>query len=265
MATWRSESYDGRYLELTITEAVDTVSNTSTLYWTLTSAGGSSSYYTVDTTTVTINGVTVYSKGRTYWSDKVFPAAKGSVSGSVTVSHNSDGSKTIDVGFSTRVYVFGSQEYGGSMALTSIDRTAPSVSFGVSNITANSLKISASSSATASQWWYSLNGGTSWTEFGSEGTSREVTVTGLTPNTSYNVQVCARKKSNQVDGYSAEASYKTLGGTVINSTSTVTADSDTVKVTMGLTVYDGTFYHKLTMLSTEFQAMMLLVKSGGQS
>ena len=247
MATWRSDSYEGRYLELSITEAVDTVSNTSTLYWTLTSAGGSSSYYTVDTTTVTINGVTVYSKGRTYWSDKVFPAAKGSVSGSVTVSHNSDGSKTIDVGFSTRVYVFGSQEYGGSMALTSIDRTAPSVSFGISNITANSLKISASSSVTASQWWYSLNGGTSWTEFGSEGTSKEVTVTGLTPNTSYNVQVCARKKSNQVDGYSSKASYKTLGGTVINSASTVTADSDTVKVTMGLNVYDGTFYHKLTI------------------
>lgn len=245
MATWRSASYDGRYLELSITESIDTVNNKSTLYWTLTSAGGSSSYYTVDATTVTINGVTVYSKGRTYWSDKVFPAAKGSVSGSVTVAHNSDGSKTINVGFSTRVYVFGSQEYGGTMTLTKIDRTAPSVSFGVSNITANGFKISASSSVTASKWWYSLNGGTNWTEFGSEGTSKEVAVTGLTPNTSYNVQVCARKKSNQVDGYSAKASYKTLGGTVINSASTVTADSDTVKVTMGLTVYDSSFYHVL--------------------
>jgi hypothetical protein len=245
MATWRSASYDGRYLELSITESIDTVNNKSTLYWTLTSAGGSSSYYTVDATTVTINGVTVYSKGRTYWSDKVFPAAKGSVSGSVTVAHNSDGSKTINVGFSTRVYVFGSQEYGGTMTLTKIDRTAPSVSFGVSNITANWFKISASSSVTASKWWYSLNGGTNWTEFGSEGTSKEVAVTGLTPNTSYNVQVCARKKSNQVDGYSAKASYKTLGGTVINSASTVTADSDTVKVTMGLTVYDSSFYHVL--------------------
>lgn len=268
MATWRSDAYDGRYLELTITESIDTVNNKSTLYWTLTSAGGSSSYYTVDATTVTINGVTVYSKGRTYWSDKVFPAAKGSVSGSVTVAHNSDGSKTINVGFSTRVYVFGSQEYGGTMTLTKIDRTAPSVSFGVSNITANGFKLSASASVTASKWWYSLNGGTNWTEFGSEGTSNELTFTWLTPNTSYNVQVCARKKSNQVDGYSAKASYKTLGGTVINSASTVTADSDTVKVTMGLTVYDSSFYHVLEVKNgskTIFTTSSIKFSSSGTS
>lgn len=247
MATWRSESYDGRYLELTITESIDTVNNKSTLYWTLTSAGGSTSYYTIGETTVTINGQQVYHKAMTDWSTKVFPAAKGSTSGSVTVTHDSDGSKSIAVGFSTRVYAWQPLEYGGTMTLTKIDRAAPSVSFGVSNITANGFKISASSSVTASRWWYSLNGGASWTEFGSEGTSKEITVTGLTPNTSYNVQVCARKKSNQVDGYSAKTSYKTLGGTVINSTSTVTADSDTVKVTIGLTVYDSSFYHKLTI------------------
>lgn len=247
MATWRSDSYDGRYLELTITESIDTVNNKSTLYWTLTSAGGSTSYYTIGETTVKINGQQVYHKAMTDWSAKVFPAAKGSTSGSVTVTHDSDGSKSIVVGFSTRVYVWQPLEYGGTMTLTKIDRAAPSVSFGVSNITANGFKISASSSVTASKWWYSLNGGTNWTEFGSEGTSKEVTVTGLTPNTSYNVQVCARKKSNQVDGYSAKASYKTLGGTVINSASTVTADSDTVKVTIGLTVYDSSFYHKLTI------------------
>lgn len=247
MASWRSDSYEGRYLELTITESVDVVGNKSILRWNLASVGGESTYYTIAATTVSIGGKTVYSKGITYWSDYEFPAAKGSVSGSITVPHDDDGRKSVDVKFSTRVYISGAKEYGGTMALTKIDRTAPSVAFGVSNITANGLKISASSSVTASKWWYSLNGGTNWTEFGSEGTSKEVTVAGLTPNTSYNVQVRARKKSNQVDGYSSKAAYKTLGGTVINSASTVTADSDTVKVTMGLTVYDGAFYHKMTI------------------
>lgn len=268
MATWRSDAYDGRYLELTITESIDTVNNKSTLYWTLTSAGGSSSYYTIGETTVTINGQQVYHKAMTDWSAKVFPAAKGSTSGSVTVTHDSDGSKSIAVGFSTRVYVWQPLEYGGTMTLTKIDRAAPSVSFGVSNITANGFKISASSSVTASKWWYSLNGGTNWTEFGSEGTSKEVTVTGLTPNTSYNVQVCARKKSNQVDGYSAKASYKTLGGTEINSASTVTADSDTVKVTMGLTVYDSAFYHVLEVKNgnkTIFTTSSIKFSSSGTS
>ena len=44
MATFTSNTYDGRYLQLTITESVDVPSNTSTLTWTLTSAGGSAVY-----------------------------------------------------------------------------------------------------------------------------------------------------------------------------------------------------------------------------
>lgn len=93
MATWKSAAYDGRYLQLDISESVNVGGNSSTLSWTLTSTGGASTYYTIDTTTVTINGTTVYSKGRTYWDDRVFPAKKGSVSGTITVAHDSNGSK----------------------------------------------------------------------------------------------------------------------------------------------------------------------------
>ena len=159
MATWKSAAYDGRYLQLDISESVNVVGNSSTLSWTLTSTGGASTYYTIDTTTVTINGTTVYSKDRTYWDDRVFPAKKGSVSGTIAVTHDSNGSKTIAVGFSTRVYIYGSQEYGGSMTLTTIDRSAPTVTFSTSNVTANGFKISATSSATADVWQYSTNGG----------------------------------------------------------------------------------------------------------
>jgi hypothetical protein len=63
-------------------------------------------------------------KTRTLWNAKVFPAAKGAVSGSISVPHNSDGTKSITVVFSTSVYNFGSVDYGGSMTLTKIDRTA---------------------------------------------------------------------------------------------------------------------------------------------
>lgn len=249
MATWRSNTYDGRYMELSISESVDVVNNKSTLYWTLTSAGGATSYYAIGETTVTINGTQVYHKAFTQWDAKVFPAAKGSTSGSITVPHNSDGTKSITVSFKTRVYIWEALEYGGTMTLTSIDRTAPTVTGSVSNITANSFKISASSSVTASKWWYSLNGGSSWTEFGSEGTYKEITVTGLTPNTTYSVQVCARKKSNAVDGYSSKGSYKTLGGTVISTvTSAIVADDAAVKIKLRLTVYDSSFYHKLSIM-----------------
>lgn len=62
MATFTSDTYDGRYLQLSISESVSVTGNSSTLNWTLTSAGGSSNYYTIDATDVIINGTSVYSK-----------------------------------------------------------------------------------------------------------------------------------------------------------------------------------------------------------
>lgn len=248
MATWTSGSYEVRYLQLTITETVNVAANTSTLNWTLTSAGGSANYYTVDATTVTINGTQVYYKARTDWDDRVFPAAKGSTSGSITVAHNTDGTKSITVGFSTRVYVYGPQEYGGSMTLTNIDRTAPTVSFSTSGITANGFTISASSSATADIWQYSTNNGSSWVQFSTTaGTSASVTLSSLSPNTSYTVKVRARKKSNQVYGTSGSATVKTLGGAVVNSVSTVTADNATVSITINATVYEASYTNTLAI------------------
>lgn len=248
MATFTSASYDGRYLQLSISESVNVAANTSTLTWTLTSVGGSAVYYTIDATTVTINGTTVYSKARTYWEDRVFPAAKGSVSGTLTVAHDSNGSKTITVVFSTRVYVFGPVDYGGTMKLTGIDRTAPTVSCSVSNITANGFKISASSSAIADIWQYSTNGGSSYTQFSTTaGTSASVTLTGLSPNTTYSVKVRARKKSNQVYGTSGNVSAKTLGGAIINSCSTITADASTVSLTLNATVYNASYSNYVTI------------------
>lgn len=248
MATWKSNTYDGRYLQLTITESADAKTNKSTLTWTLQSIGGNSNYYTIDATTITINGTQVYYKARTYWDDKVFPAAKGSTSGTITVDHDADGSKEINVVFSTRVYVYGSTDYGGKMTLTDIDRTAPTVTLATSNITASSVKIKATSSTTANRWWYSLDGGKTWVEFSTaEGTSKETTVTGLTPNTSYSVQVCARKKTNNVDGYSSKSSIKTLGGSIISSVSTFTADDATAKIAMSVTVYDTSYTHTLVI------------------
>lgn len=248
MATYTSNNYDGRYLQLTITESVNTIANTSTLNWTLQSIGGSVNYYTVDATTVTINGTQVYYKARTSWDAKVFPAAKGSVSGSITVAHNSDGSKSITVGFSTRVYVYGSTDYGGTMTLAKIDRNAPTVSISTSGITASGITIKATASMTCDRWDYSINGGSSWTSFStSSGTSASKAITGLTPNTTYSIKVRARKSSNQVYGTSSAASVKTLGGSIISSVSTFTADAATAKLTLSVTVYNTSYTHTLVI------------------
>ena len=132
MATWKSAAYDGRYLQLDISESVNVVGNSSTLSWTLTSTGGASTYYTIDTTTVTINGTTVYSKDRTYWDDRVFPAKKGSVSGTITVAHDSNGSKTIAKSGSVTVTLSVTDSRGytaeTSQTVTVIPYTKPKIS-----------------------------------------------------------------------------------------------------------------------------------------
>lgn len=248
MASWNSASYDGRYLQLYIAETIDTVNNTSKLDWTLSSIGGNVAYYTIGETTVTINGTQVYHKGQTSWDSRAFPAAKGSVSGSITVSHNSDGSKSISVGFSTRVYYYQPVEYGGSMTLAKIDRASPSVSISTSNITPNAVTVSASASTTCDIWEYSTNGGSSWAQYSTSATtSTSKAITGLSPNTSYTIRVRARKKSNHVYGTSGSTTIKTLGPAILNSVSTLTADNATVNLAFNWTVYSTAFTYSLAI------------------
>lgn len=171
----------------------------------------------------------------------------------VRVSHNIDGKKTgVALSASWRfsgTYAgvsIGTITASATVDLDALDRTAPTVSFTVSNITASGFKISATSSATADIWQYSTNGGTSWTQYStSAGTSSTKTLTSLTPNTSYSVKVRARKKSNQVYGMSSATSVKTLGGSTIGSVSTLTADATTVSISINTTVYDATYTHTL--------------------
>lgn len=183
----------------------------------------------------------------------------------VRVAHNSDGTKTgVALSASWRF----SGTYSGTsiswitasttIDLDAIDRTAPTVSCSVSNITANGFKISGTSSATADIWQYSTNGGTNWTQFSTTaGTSANITLTSLSPNTTYSVKVRARKKSNQVYGASSAVSAKTLGGAIINSCPTITADAATVTFKPNVTVYDASYSYYVSICngSTEYLAL----------
>lgn len=237
--TWSaSQSVTGNYSDVTL--------NVYLKYYTLSVGSRSDS-------TVSINGVS-----ETYTA----PAISDSVSGydttllktyTVRVAHNSNGTKTgVALSASWRF----SGTYSGTsigtitasttVDLDSLDRTAPTVSCSVSNITANGFKISATSSATADIWQYSTNGGTNWTQFSiTAGTSANTTLSSLTPNTTYSVKVKARKKSNQVYGTSSAVSAKTLGGSTIDSVSALTADASSVSISMSTTVYDAAYTHKL--------------------
>lgn len=117
--TIKSASYEGRYLQLVCTQTKGTTN--STITWTLSSVGGSVNYYSTGPTTVTINGQQVYYKAYTGWTTKEFPAARGSVSGTLTVEHDSTGNKTISVSMSTAIYYTKVNTYSSNWELDTID------------------------------------------------------------------------------------------------------------------------------------------------
>lgn len=170
----------------------------------------------------------------------------------VTVTHNSDGTLTLPIYWHWGVYSTWGQYLAPSgsknVTLTAIDRTAPTVTFTTSAITANGFTISATSSATTDIWQYSTNNGSSWTQFSTTaGTSASKAITGLSPNTSYTVKVRARKKTNQVYGTSSAVTVKTLGGAIVNSATQVTADAATVTLKVNVTVYDASYTYTLDL------------------
>lgn len=217
-------------------------------------------YYTLEVgsradSTISINGTS-----ETYTAPAITDYSSGShtkllKTKTVRVNHNADGTKS---GVALSAYWRFSGTYSGTpissitasttITLDTIDRTAPTVSLTTSNVTANGVTLSATSSATADIWQYSTDNGSTWTQFSTTaGTSASKALTGLSPNTTYYIKVRARKKSNQVYGTSSAATVKTLGGAVVNSATQVTADAATVTLKVNVTVYDASYDYTLTL------------------
>lgn len=120
----KSDAYQGRYMELTCTQVPDATNNRSTINWTLSVLGGESSYYQTGPTTVTIAGKQVYYCKQMAWDTKVFPAARGSTSGSLVVDHDAYGNTTISVSMSTSIYTGIVKGYSGNWSLDGLPRQA---------------------------------------------------------------------------------------------------------------------------------------------
>lgn len=176
--TYYSNSYDGRQLSLAISQ------NKTTINWTLTSAGGNSTYYTIYNTNIVIAGTTVYNPGTVYWNSGNFPAAKGSKSGSITIAK---GTKSITTVFQGTVYYSRSDDYGGTLTLDTTynapSYTSISASPARTSVTLTGTVSTDGASITGGGWDISTDGGSTWTYY--EGGPTSSTITGLTPNTAY--------------------------------------------------------------------------------
>lgn len=122
--TLTSDAYQGRYMQLYCVQTTDIANNRSTINWTLSVLGGESSYYQTGPTTVTIAGKQVYYCKLMAWDTMVFPAARGSTSGTLVVDHDTLGNLKIAVGMSTSIYTGILKGYGDTWTLDSIPRQA---------------------------------------------------------------------------------------------------------------------------------------------
>lgn len=223
----------------------DAVGNTSTVRARLIFKRTNTGYTTYGTGTfnMTVNG-TAFSTGSvsySFGSSDVVMLDK-----TVTVPHNSDGSKS----FTISADYSGNSPIGGngsqSFALNTIDRNAPAISLSVGNISSNSFKLSATANYTCDTWQYSINGGSSWVTFSTSSTaSVNTTVTNLSPATSYNVIVRGRRSHNHVYGSSSVTVVKTIGNAVLNSVGSLLVDNNTPILRINITTYVSSYIHRL--------------------
>ena len=113
-----TSSYEGRYYKVSWTATQSVVDNTSTISWKLESIGGSASWYAERTLTVAIAGTIVFSK-----TDRVQRYTGTISSGTLTVKHADNGSKSFSIDVKAAVYVSSINCTGsGTFALDDIPR-----------------------------------------------------------------------------------------------------------------------------------------------
>ena len=228
-----STSNQRPYGILTVKEtATSTANNTSTLSITLVLKRPSSiSSSATKSASCTING-TKYT-----WSGTIGGSGdKTLISKTQTVTHNSDGSKTINIAASIVLDItWGGTNLGtitgsSTMALTNIPRYATAVQ-SLASRTETSISMSWSSDNTIDYIWYSTNNGSSWTGINvTDGKSGSYTISGLSANTTYQVKTRVRRKDTQLTTDSSALSVTTYAYPYCNSMPNLTIGN---KLTLG--------------------------------
>ena len=224
---------------LTVTEtAVDTVNNKSTCSVKLTLSPVKSGYNWYDYTGSQQPKGSVVFNGNTYsWTLSNYDGTSTVtlVSKSVSVSHDTDGSKTVSFSFSAEsgstYYLPGSASGSGTLALTKIARYPTSVQK-LSSKTETTIAIAWSSDSTIDVIKYSTNNGSTWIDKNvTDGKSGTYTISGLSANTSYTVITQVRSKDSQLWTKSSALSVKTYNWPYATIANFNVKDGGSVKLT----------------------------------
>lgn len=135
MATFKSNNYGGRQLRLEVWQ------DGGNCKWTLYSEGGSSDFYSIYNLSISIAGKKVYNPGTVRWDEKVFPAAKGSKSGSVWIGNGAN-AKTIYISFVGAVFYDRDTQNGGNFTMGQYIYKPSLSALSISNVSDTSAKVS---------------------------------------------------------------------------------------------------------------------------
>lgn len=184
MATFKSNKYGGRQLRLEVWQ------DGGNCKWALYSEGGSSDFYSVYNLSISIAGKKVYNPGTVRWDEKVFPAAKGSKSGSVWIGNGAN-AKTIYISFVGAVFYDRDTQNGGNFTMSQYIYKPSLSNISISGVDDTSAYVSFSVTNNNGQAPYSPYIDLSLTNFGSvvkSSASRGATFTGLDANRTYYVR-----------------------------------------------------------------------------
>lgn len=137
----------------------------------------------------------------------------------LTIQHDADGTKKVYIEasctwwYSQDDIAFDSDYQGFYVKLTNIP-VGPTYNVVVVpvSVTENSISISVQSKYQCDDWWYSIDGGSTWVEFSTTlAKSQSVTIPGLSASTTYNVMAKAQRDRSWVVDQSAVYAIKTAG------------------------------------------------------
>lgn len=135
-------------------------------------------------------------------------------SGSFTVPHNADGTKTISYSFTVtdgagQSYTSGNASASGTMALTNIPRYATVTQTLVSK-TETSVNYTWTSNSTIDYIWVSINDGSTWKGYDiTDAKSGTLSLSSLSANTTYKIKTRVRRKDSQLTTDSSALSVTT--------------------------------------------------------
>ena len=212
--SFNTSGYDGRYLKF-LWSLVSQSNNKSVISWSLKGAGGSTTtWYKAGNFKVVINGTTVYS------SPTRINLYNGTVvaSGTLEISHNSDGTKTFSASAEAGIYTVAVNCTGsGSWTLPAIPRYA-TVKQSLAAKTETTAQIKWTADSVIDYIWYSTNNGSSWSGLDvPDGTNGSYTISGLSANTTYQIKTRVRRKDSQLTTDSSAISVTTYDFPYCNS------------------------------------------------